>query len=70
MILVTLNVSGVEGPTKKLALKRFLEKVKHDILLIQETMVREANSRELFVKLLPNWYMCVVDSNGMSGGLL
>jgi hypothetical protein len=33
-------------------------------------MVCEAKAREVFVKLLPNWYFCGVDSIGLSGGLL
>jgi exonuclease III len=70
MILATLNVRGVGGPAKKLALKRFLDKVKPDVLFIQETMVSEVKARELFVNYLPSWYMCGVDSSGLSGGLL
>jgi hypothetical protein len=60
----------VGGTSKFLALKRFLELAKPDVLFIQETMVCEAKAREFFVKLLPNWYLCGVDSLGLSGGLL
>jgi exonuclease III len=70
MIVSTLNVRGVGGTSKFLALKRFLDSEKPDVLLIQETMVCEEKARELFVKLLPNWYFCGVDSTGLSGGLL
>jgi exonuclease III len=54
MILATLNVRGVGGPTKKLSLKRFIETVKPDVRFLQETMVSEVKARELFVKLLPS----------------
>jgi exonuclease III len=70
MIVATLNVRGVGGTSKFLSLKRFLESAKPDVLLIQETMVCEAKAREIFVKLLPTWYFCGVDSSGLSGGLL
>jgi hypothetical protein len=33
-------------------------------------MVCEAKAREFFVKLLPNWYFCGVDSSRLSGGML
>jgi exonuclease III len=41
MIVTTLNVSGVGDTSNFLALKRFLESTKSDVLLIQETMVYE-----------------------------
>jgi exonuclease III len=70
MIIVTLNVKGVGGNSKFLALKRFLDSEKPDVLLIQETMVYLEKKKEMFVKLLPNWYFCGVDSLRIFGGLL
>jgi hypothetical protein len=70
MIVATLNVRGVGGTSNFLSLKRFLESAKPDVLLIQETMVCKAKGREIFVKLLPTWYFCGVDSSGLSCGLL
>jgi endonuclease/exonuclease/phosphatase family metal-dependent hydrolase len=70
MIVATLNVRGVGGTSKFVALKRFLEAIKPDVMFIQETMVCESKAREIFVKLLPNWYFCGVDSTRLSGGLL
>jgi hypothetical protein len=70
MIVATLNVRGVGGSEKFLALKRFVEVVKPDVLFIQETMVSVEKARGCFVKLLPNWFFCGVDSCGLSGGLL
>jgi hypothetical protein len=66
MIVATLNVRGVGGPTKILSLKRFVEIEKPHVLFIQETMVYEVKVRYLFVKLLPNWYLCGVYSIGLS----
>jgi hypothetical protein len=62
-------VRGVGGSSKFLALKKFLELTKSDVLLIQETMVGVEKTRELFVKLLPHWYFCGVDSIRLSGGI-
>jgi exonuclease III len=70
MIVATLNVRGVGGYIKYLALKRFIELTKPDVLLLQETMVSATKARETIVKILPNWYSCGVDSTGLSGGLL
>jgi exonuclease III len=70
MIVITLNVRGVGGSSNYLALKRLLDLVKPDVFLIQETMVRVEKARDIFVKLLPHWYFCVVFSMGLSGGML
>jgi hypothetical protein len=70
MIVETFNVRGVGGSLKLLTLKRFLEKNNPDVLFIQETMVGVAKAREAFVKILPNWIFCGVDSIGLSGGFL
>jgi hypothetical protein len=40
------------------------------VLFVQETMVCVTKARELFAKLLPNWFFCGTDSVGLSGGLL
>jgi hypothetical protein len=70
MIVASLNVRGVGGSLNSLTLKRFLEKTNSDVLFVQETMVCEAKAREVFVKLLPNWHFCGVDSIGLSRGFL
>jgi exonuclease III len=54
MIVASLNVRGVGGSLKSLSLTRFLEKIKPDVLFIQETMVGATKAREVFAKLLPN----------------
>jgi hypothetical protein len=70
MIVGTLNIRGVGGTAKFVALKRFLEATKTDVLFIQETMFCVSKGREIFMKLLPKWYFCGVDSMGLSGGIL
>jgi hypothetical protein len=70
MIVLSLNVRGVGGAPKFLALKRLIELVKTDVFLVQETMVCSFRAMEVFSKLLFQWKLCAVDSNGLSGDLL
>jgi hypothetical protein len=70
MIVATLNVRGVGGNSKYLALKRILYLVKCDVFLIHETMVGVEKARNIFVKLLPHWFFCGVDSTGLSSGMI
>jgi hypothetical protein len=70
MILATLNVRGLGGNSKYLALKRILDLVKRDVLLIHETMVGVEKARDIFVKLLPHWFFGGVDSTSLSGGMI
>ena len=69
MIILSLNVKGVGGNTKSLALKHLFEYARLDVVCIQETMVCGAKAGEVFSKLLVDWEMCTVDSIGKSGGL-
>jgi exonuclease III len=50
MIVISLNVRGVGGAPKSLALKRLFDLVKPDIVMIQETMVDGNKAREVFSK--------------------
>jgi len=70
MIVISLNVRGVGGAPKSLALKRLFDLVKPDIDMIQETMVDGNKAREVFSNFFPVWDFCAVDSKGLSGGLL
>ena len=65
-----MNIHGVGGAQKLLALRRVCENVRPDILLIQETMVSSDKAIDVFSKVLGNWYMSAVDATGLSGGLL
>ena len=70
MIILSMNIRGVGGTHKILALRRVCELVRPDVLLIQETMVSVDKALEVFSKVLGRWYMCAVDANGFSGGFL
>jgi hypothetical protein len=52
MIVISLNVRGVGGAPKFLALKRLFDLVKPDIVMIQETMVDGNKAREVFSKII------------------
>ena len=65
-----MNIHGVGGAQKLLALRRVFENVRPDILLIQETMVSSEKAIEFFSKVVGSWYMSAVDATGLSGGLL
>jgi hypothetical protein len=70
MIVLFLNVKGVGGDPKNLALKRLFDMIKPDLVMIQETMVLGVKAREVFSIFFPTWNFCVVDSKGFSRGLL
>jgi exonuclease III len=70
MILLTLNIRGVGGTLKLASMRRVFRKVNPDVILLQETLVDEEKARRFMVTLVPNWYICAVDSVGNSGGLL
>jgi hypothetical protein len=70
MIVENLNVREVGGSLKSLNLNIFLDKIKLDLIFIQETMVGAAKARDVFAKLLLKWHFCGVDSIGISRGLL
>ena len=70
MIVLSFNVRGVGGAPKSLALRRLFDLVKPDLVMIQETMVPGVRAREVFSNFFPNWNFYVVDSKGLSGGLL
>jgi hypothetical protein len=70
MIVLLLNVRGVGGAPKTLALKILFDMVKLDLVMIEETMVVGVKVREVFSNFFPTWNFCAVDSKGLSGGLL
>ena len=70
MIILSMNIRGVGGAQKLLALHRVCENVRPDILLIQETMVSSEKVIEVFSKVVGSWHMSAVDAIGLSGGLM
>jgi hypothetical protein len=70
MLILSLNLRGVEGASKKLALKEFLFSVKPDIVFFQETMVDHLRAKHFFLKACPSWNYVAMDSSRLSRGLL
>lgn len=70
MILFSLNIRGVGGLPKQLALKRVLHITNPDLILLQETMESGDKARSFFNKIKLGWMICTVDAVGLSGGLL
>ena len=69
MTVISLNVRGVGGYPKSLALKRLFYLVKPYLVMIQETMVDGFNEREVFSRIFLAWYFYAVDSKGFFRGL-
>jgi len=70
MIVLSLNVRGVGGAPKTLSLKILFDMVKLDLVMIEETMVVVVKAREVFSNFFPTWNFCVVNSKGLSRGLV
>ena len=70
MIVLLLNIRGVGGAPKTLALKILFDMVKLDLVMIEETMVVGVKVREVFSNFFPTWNFCAVDSKGLSRGIL
>ena len=70
MIILSMNIRGVGGAQKLLALRRVCENVRPDILMIQETMVTAEKAIDVFSKVVGSWNISAVDAIGLLGGLL
>jgi hypothetical protein len=70
MILLSLNIRGIGGSLKAVAFRRLLDRVRPDIIFLQETLVQEQKARGFLHNFRPSWVSCVVNSLGSSGGLL
>lgn len=70
MIIVSLNMRGLGGRPKQLALHKLIDMLQLDLVLLQETMMNGDKARDLSAQFLAGWEMCSIDSNGQSGGLL
>jgi exonuclease III len=69
MKLLSLNIRGFGGTSKKLSLKRLVKRTDPDIVFLQETMVDGNIVREALNNILKYWSICTIDSKGLSGGL-
>ena len=67
MLVFSLNIRGVVGASKMLALKELLSTTKLDV--IQETMMDHVRAKDFFLKVCPTWNCVVKNSIGLSRGL-
>ena len=70
MKILSINIHGLGGQAKNLALKRPVDLNQHDFLLIQETMEKGDPLVIKLRKFLGNWDFLVADSHGLYGGLI
>jgi len=70
MIITTFNMRGLGGNLKFLSLKRLFDRIRPDIICIQETMASADKACAYFQRLFPGWDVVAIDANGMSGGVL
>jgi hypothetical protein len=61
---------GCPPPKKMISLKRMIKSFKPDIILLQEIMCSSKKSRETLELWFKKWSFCVVDTKGMSRGLI
>jgi hypothetical protein len=70
MILLSLNIRGIGGSLKAVAFRRVLDRVRPDIIFLQETLVDDFKARNFVQAFRPSWVSSAVSSFGTSGGLL
>jgi NAD(P)H-hydrate repair Nnr-like enzyme with NAD(P)H-hydrate dehydratase domain len=70
MKFLSFNARGVGGAHKLLTLKQLILSHRPDVILIQKTMIEGARERSLFETFLKSCSFCMVDADGLSGGLL
>ena len=67
MKITTWNARGLNAPSKKRLLKHNLKQFKSEIVMIQETKLKEEGIK--LEKILGNWNVNLLESRGASGGL-
>jgi hypothetical protein len=70
MIVLSLNVCGVGGASKRLALKRLFNVYSPDVIMLQETMCPGTKAIEVMSPFFFKWNFSCLDVNGFSSGLL
>lgn len=68
MKILSLNLRGFGGTSKKLSLKRLIRRLDPDIIMLQETMVVGSKTIEALNYILKDWCISTLDSNGIFGG--
>jgi hypothetical protein len=61
---------GLGAPQNLLPLRDYLQQIKPDIVLLQETLIEGDKAKNLFFQCLPHWNVVALDSIGRSRGLL
>ena len=70
MICLTLNIRGLCNSSKITVVKKLIELVSPDVILLQQMRFSSLQDSEYFLKLFPNWNCCGQDAYGISSGLL
>jgi len=70
MLLLSLNIRGIGGSLKVASVRRLLDRIRPNIVFLQETLTDEKKARDFVFKLHPSWAASAVNSLGTSGGLL
>jgi exonuclease III len=69
MIVLSFNYRGLAHPSKKASLKRLVENISLDILMLQETMGDSGVVSRILGSLLSEWDFYALDAQGRSEGL-
>ena len=69
MKLLSLNIRGFGGASKKFSLKSLIKRIDCDILFLKNTMVNGNKVRESLNNILKYWAIYTIDSKSLSSGL-
>jgi hypothetical protein len=70
MITLSLDIRGLRGALKQLALKKMFDEYKPNIVLFQETMCLGSKTIEILSSILKNWKFYSIDANSLSMDLV
>lgn len=70
MIILSHNVRGLVDTHKVLALKRLVQDLKPDVIMLQETMYSSDKVISNVRGFLKDWSFCATNSSSLSKGLL
>lgn len=70
MLVFSLNLKGVGGAPKTLALRRLFTTNQPNVIFLQETMSLGSKACAFLWSFFPDWGCYTIDSIGLSGGLL
>ena len=60
----------MEGLPKRTTLQRFMDRIKPDVIFLQETMVSRVKPRVFFLSIKNDWEVFSIDSVGLLRGIL